>query len=87
MIHKNNILFTATHSIIFTYFGSTTMVLKFPLTRAASTKGLQRYKGFCEAEIGDGDFGRGVSTRGNVADDGGDRFGLWTRVIDRLMKT
>ena len=33
---------TATHSMISTYFGRTTMVLKLPLTRAASTNGLQR---------------------------------------------
>lgn len=33
---------TATHSMMSTYFGRTTMVLKLPLTRAASTKGLQR---------------------------------------------
>ena len=32
--------------MISTYFGSMTIVLKFPLTKAASTKGLQRYKGF-----------------------------------------
>lgn len=33
---------TATHSMMSTYFGRTTIVLKLPLTRAASTKGLQR---------------------------------------------
>jgi len=37
-------MFTATHSLMSTYFGSITMVLKLPLTRAASTNGLQRYK-------------------------------------------
>jgi len=30
-----------------TYLGSITMVLRFPLTSAASTKGLHRYSGFC----------------------------------------
>jgi len=32
--------------MISTYFGSMTIVLKLPLTRAASTKGLHRYNGF-----------------------------------------
>ena len=37
-----------------------TIVLKFPLTKAASTKGLQRYKGFGTAGIaGVGTFGLG----------------------------
>ena len=41
--------------MISTYFGSMTIVLKFPLTSAASTKGLQRYKGFGTAgTAGDG---------------------------------
>lgn len=39
-------LLTATHSIISTYLGSMTIVLKLPLTRAASANGLQRYSGF-----------------------------------------
>ena len=42
-------LFTATHSMMSVYFGCMTMVLKFPLTNAASTNGLHRYKGFATA--------------------------------------
>ena len=58
--YAGNILLTATHSMISTYFGSMTMVLKFPLTKAASTKGLQRYKGFGTTwGAGDGIFGLG----------------------------
>lgn len=38
-------LFTATHSMISTYFGSITIVLKFPLTSAASAKGRDKYRG------------------------------------------
>jgi len=72
-----------------TYFGSITIVLKFPFTRAASTNGLHRYKGF------DGGGVRGVvttgdgraSARGNVADVGvGARLGRWARVIERLQQ-
>ena len=36
------------------YFGSITMVLKFPLTSAASAKGLERYSGFPLVPPGDG---------------------------------
>jgi hypothetical protein len=37
-----------------------TIVLKFPLTNAASTKGLQRYKGFVTAgTAGEGEIGLG----------------------------
>jgi hypothetical protein len=62
-----------------TYFGSITMVLKLPLTRAASTNGLQRYKGFSGTEPGGevvlGDGGTEESG-GNVAEVGvGERFG------------
>jgi hypothetical protein len=46
--------------MISTYFGCMTIVLKFPLTKAASTKGLQRYKGFGTAgTTGDGAIGNG----------------------------
>lgn len=38
-------MFTATHSVMSTYFGSITMVLKFPFTRAESAKGLHKYRG------------------------------------------
>ena len=38
--------FTATHSMISTYLGNITMVLKLPFTSAASTKGLHKYRGF-----------------------------------------
>lgn len=40
-------LLIATHSMMSTYLGSITMVLRFPLTSAASIKGLHRYSGFC----------------------------------------
>ena len=33
--------------MISVYFGCMTIVLKFPFTSAASTKGLHRYRGFC----------------------------------------
>jgi len=64
-------MLTATHSIISTYFGSITIVLKFPLTNAASTKGLQRYKGFGTTEtVGNGaiELGGGSSVEGDVAE-------------------
>ena len=41
--------------MISTYFGSITIVLKFPLTKAASTKGLHKYRGLGCLE-GDGDL-------------------------------
>ena len=53
--------------MISTYFGSMTIVLKFPLTKAASTKGLQRYKGFETAgttDVGAIGAGRGTSVVG-----------------------
>lgn len=72
-------LFTATHSMMSTYFGSMTIVLKFPFTSAASTKGLERYKAL-GIDGTDGDWGEGgwnaVSVGERVADVGvGDRFG------------
>ena len=75
--------------MISVYFGCITMVLKFPLTSAASTKGLQRYKGFCVC-VGAFVFGLegndSVEFEGNVAEVGVvDRFGgRGALVIDRL---
>jgi hypothetical protein len=51
-------LFMATHSMMSTYFGSMTIVLKFPFTSAASTNGLERYKGLGIDGLG-GDWGAG----------------------------
>jgi hypothetical protein len=51
-------LLTATHSIMSTYLGSMTMVLKLPLTSAASTNGLHKYNGF-EGDEGIGEGGNG----------------------------
>ena len=63
-----------------------TIVLKFPLTSAASTKGLHRYRGFCPAGDGGG-RGRGNPGFSNVVEVGvvGERRGLrgW-RPIERL---
>jgi len=64
------------------------MVLKFPFTSAASTKGLQRYRGFCPA--GDaGGMGGGSPGLSKVAEVGvvGERRGLrgW-RPIERPME-
>ena len=72
--------------MISTYFGSMTIVLKFPFTKAASTKGLQRYKGFAAAGTTDdgtiGGIGGGISVAGEW---GGARLDpLWPRVIDLL---
>lgn len=72
-----------------TYLGSITMVLKFPLTSAASTKGLHRYKGFGALATGDaGTTGLGgTDSRGEKVAEVGvvDLFGaLGARVIDRL---
>ncbi len=80
------VLFTATHSIISTYFGSMTIVLNWPFTSVASTKGLARYKG---RETGEGETGFGAcgSAGGNVADVGvGDLLGPLgaLRVMERL---
>lgn len=68
-----------------TCFGCITIVLKFPTTRAASTKGLHRYSGLgADAEVGLG--GGRCSVEGEVADVGVvDLFGgLGARVIERL---
>jgi hypothetical protein len=51
--------------MISTYFGSMTIVLKFPLTKAASTKGLQRYKGFVTA--GTTDDGGAIGIGGGIS--------------------
>jgi len=72
-----------------TYFGRVTMVLKFPVTSAASTNGLQRYSGFCAVVVlGEGGIGGicATSCGGNVVDVGvGDRLGpRGVRAIDRL---
>jgi len=74
--------------MISTYFGSITIVLKFPLTRAASTNGLHRYKVFVGAGGGVGTAGGGgAPARGTVADVGvGDRLGRCARVMERLEK-
>ena len=83
-------LFTATHSEISTYFGNITMFLKLPLTRAASTNGLQRYRAFAGADAPPGDGGIGLEgLYSEVAEVGvvdlllGPR--CW-RVIERLLK-
>ena len=64
--------------MISTYFGSMTIVLKLPLTRAASTKGLHRYNGFW---IPSGDAGGAPSSTvglGGVAEFGvGERLGTF----------
>jgi hypothetical protein len=77
---------TATHSMISTYFGRTTIVLKLPLTRAASTNGLHRYRGLGAPELaGDGGTGGGCMSW-NVAEVGvGERFGpRGVRDMERL---
>ena len=59
--------------MISTYFGSITIVLKFPLTKAASTKGLQRYKGFATAGTTDDGIvgiGGGISVVGEEGPEG-----------------
>ena len=57
--------------MISTYFGCMTIVLKFPLTKAASTKGLQRYKGFeTTGRTGDDGIGGGRSVVGEGAEEG-----------------
>lgn len=59
--------------MISTYFGSMTIVLKFPLTKAASTKGLQRYKGFATAGTTDNGAtgaGGGISVVGEDVAEG-----------------
>lgn len=62
-----------------TYFGNTTIVLKFPFTRAASTKGLQRYSGLfggADGADGVGAIAMFMLSGGNVAEVGvGERFG------------
>ena len=90
---EEDTLLTATHSMISTYFGSMTIVLKLPLTSAASTKGLHRYKGFWAAGDGvDGDE-RGAESLevvlGKVTEVGvGERFGPLgpERFIVRLIR-
>lgn len=50
-----------------------TIVLKFPLTKAASTKGLQRYKGFAIAGTTDDGtigIGGGISVVGEEVAEG-----------------
>lgn len=71
------LLLTATHSVTSTYLGSMAMVLKFPFTRAASTKGLHRYKGFCPLGVAGGNGG-GKPGPSNGAEVGvvGERRGL-----------
>lgn len=79
--------------MISTYFGSMTIVLKLPLTSAASTNGLHRYNGFCVAADGvDGDE-RGPESfeeaLGKVIEVGvGERFGPLgpERCIERLIR-
>jgi hypothetical protein len=66
--------------MISTYFGSITIVLKLPLTRAASTNGLQRYSGFWTLGVCiDGEAGGAESVEaalGNVVEVGvGERLG------------
>jgi len=60
------------------------MVLKLPLTRAASTNGLHKYRGFGTELTGDGGTGGGGMS--NVAEVGvGERFGpRGARDIERL---
>ena len=60
-----------------TYLGSITIVLKFPLTSAASAKGLHRYNGFEMVVDGDGGTGGGfIPSGGKVAEVGvGERLG------------
>ena len=77
--------------MISTYFGSMTIVLKLPLTRAASTNGLHRYNGFwMPGTKAEGDAGGAPSLEealGNVADVGvGERLGPRgpERCIERL---
>lgn len=71
-----------------TYFGSITIVLKLPLTRADSTKGLHKYSGLFGADdvVGDGGTGGGGISGGKVDEVGvGDRFGpRGARLMERL---
>lgn len=71
-----------------TYLGSITMVLKFPLTRAASTNGLQRNKGLGTVAEGEGGTEVGLeASGGKPAEVGvGDRLGpRGARFIPRLL--
>jgi hypothetical protein len=70
-------MLTATHSLTSTYFGSMTIVLKLPLTRADSTKGLHKYKGLAGVSpVGEGGIGGGGISGGKDVDVGvGERFG------------
>jgi len=87
-IRRKCLLFTATHSMISTYFGSITIVLKLPLTRADSTKGLHKYSGLFGAGdvVRDGGTGGGGISGGKVDEVGvGDRFGpRGARLMERL---
>lgn len=49
---KKSTRLTATHSLTSQYLGRETIVLKLPLTKAALTKGLQRYKALPEGAEG-----------------------------------
>jgi len=81
-------LLTATHSMISTYLGNITIVLKLPLTRADSKNGLHKYRGlFGTGEVeGDGGTGGGGMSGGNIDEVGvGDRFGpRGARLMERL---
>jgi hypothetical protein len=82
-------LLTATHSMISTCLGNITIVLKLPLTRADSTKGLHKYRGlFGVVEmVGDGGIGGGGISGGKVAEvGGGDRLARGARLMERLAK-
>lgn len=85
-VKARHALLTATHSIISTYFGCITIVLKLPFTSAASTKGLQRNSGFWIGWGLDGLEGGNESVDGNDPDVGVvDRLGgRGARLIDRL---
>lgn len=65
LVEIQAIPFTATHSMISTYLGNITIVLKLPLTSAASTNGLQRYSGFWPGVV-DGDDGGRLSALEDV---------------------
>ena len=63
------------------------MVLKLPLTSAASTNGLQRYRGFAAGCADDGDGGGGMLSVELNVEALGERFGgRALRPIDRLVK-
>ena len=71
-----------------TYLGSITMVLKFPLTSAASTNGLERNNGLGPVDEGEGGTEVGLeASGGKPAEVGvGERFGpRGARFILRLI--